>query len=143
MSVNTTAKRTSPVDEAAAAALASVVRLAKVLRENPAQSGSELASHVSQVGGTDSQNAGLLGEVLSLLDLLHISPVVRLRGKGALLSPEGQNFVQDGLLHVTEELGPRVREVLSATAYAAEGIVPKADFRTTFEIADDALGYED
>ena len=135
MTANT--KTMSPVDEAVAEAAASLARLEKALRENPAQSGRELASHIGQVGGTDSHDAGLLGEVLSLLDLLHISPVVRHRGDDALLSPEGRDFVQDGLLHVTEELGPRVREVLSVTAYTAAGMAPRADFRTQFGITDD------
>ncbi|MEV6404067.1 hypothetical protein AB0M58_14120 [Streptomyces bobili] len=137
MTANTTTKTTSPVGEAVADAYAAVARLHEALKENPAATGRELAAQIASVGGTDSHDAGLLGEILSALDILHTSPVVRLRGDNAPLSTAGRDFVQDGLLHVTEELGPRVREALSATAYAATGLVPQTDFRTTFRLNDE------
>jgi hypothetical protein len=140
--VTANTKTTSPVDEAVADAFAAVARLHDALKENPALTGRELAAHIATLGGTDSHDAGLLGEVLSALDLLHTSPVVRLRGDDAPLNTAGRDFVQDGLLHVTEELGPRVREALSATAYAATGLVPQTDFRTTFGLTDDAFDSE-
>ncbi len=140
--MNTTTKTTSPVDEAVAGAFAAVARLHKALKENPAQTGLELAAHIATVGGTDSHDTGLLGEVLSTLDLLHTSPVVRLRGDDAPLNTAGRDFVQDGLLHVTGELGPQMREALSATAYAATGLVPQTDFRRTFGLTDDAFDGE-
>ncbi|MGW3308334.1 hypothetical protein ACWDG9_17310 [Streptomyces sp. NPDC001073] len=140
--MNTTTKATSPVDEAVADVFAAVARLHEALKENPAQSGLEFAAHIAAVGGVDSHDVGLLGEVISALDLLHTSPVVRLRGDDAPLNIAGRDFVQDGLLHVTEELGLQVREALSATAYAATGLVPQTDFRTTFGLTDDAFDGE-